>query len=319
MGRTDIRVELYPPEGREPPRIVLCGLPEEVSAARPELEGLLRHYGLVQPCAAPPNSAREDAEMMEVGGMVINSLPARERKKRKVADDKTNDNDAAGRILASAEHGEPCWKTQAAQGWYWGDAGVNQEGSRDNAVEIEGASAGLNITLSNIGDSGDLRQYEYMDHTADVILHSWGQSLSEALAQACVCFFSCMTDLKTVDLKTSFEVESSGRDILDMLYHLLDEFLYKFGTEFIVCRRVEILELDEDVFRVRARGVGERFDLGKHPQGTEIKAITMHQMKVLTANTLICEDGSVPRRQSEMEGGAQKEGFPFECYVLVDI
>merc|ERR1712014_57626 len=109
-----------------------------------------------------------------------------------------------------------------------------------------------------------------------------------------------------VDMQTSYDVEAKGHDMLDLLYHLLDEFLFRFGTDFIVCRHVVILELDEAGFCVRARGYGERFDLSKHPQGTEVKAITMHQMKILTPSLLLCEDGSIPRRQSNMEGGTQK-------------
>merc|ERR1719510_2573515 len=70
---------------------------------------------------------------------------------------------------------------------------------------------------------GELQQYEYMDHTADVILHSWGTSLEQAIAQVCECFFSYMTDLDKIEIKTSFEVEATGHDMLDMLYHLLDE------------------------------------------------------------------------------------------------
>lgn len=70
---------------------------------------------------------------------------------------------------------------------------------------------------------------------------------------------------------------------------------------------------------MRARGCGEKFNLKKHPQGTEIKAITTHQMKILTPETLTTEEGVIPRKQSTMEGGHMKEGFPYECYVLVDI
>ena len=43
-----------------------------------------------------------------------------------------------------------------------------------------------------------------------------------------------MTGLDTVEPKDVVEVEASGHDVLDLLYHLLDEFLFSFGTEFIV-------------------------------------------------------------------------------------
>merc|ERR1712151_826725 len=142
--------------------------------------------------------------------------------------------------------------------------------------------AKVSCDVSLLADKPELHQYEYMDHTADVILHSWGTSLNQAIAQVCVCFFSYMTELTKIEINTSVEVEASGHDMLDMLYHLLDEFLFTFGTTFVMCRRVEILAFDQENFKIKARGFGDKFDLSKHPQGAEIKAITMHQMKILT-------------------------------------
>jgi len=43
---------------------------------------------------------------------------------------------------------------------------------------------------------------------------------------------------------------------------------------------VKILEFDRENFRIKARGYGEPFELGKHPQGTEVKAITYSNMQV---------------------------------------
>lgn len=230
------------------------------------------------------------SEKVEVGGLVMTSMPPRNRRRRKAEeafDEEEDGNEGAADASASA-----------------GAASGSDKGEVGNLMPTE---------------AEERRQFEYMDHTADVILHSWGTNLKEAIAQVCVCFFSYMTDLDRLGLGASVEVEGKGHDILDMLYHLLDEFLFSFGTNFIMCRRVEVLEIDEVNFRVKARGFGEKFDLSKHPQGTEIKAITMHQMKILTPETLTTEEGTMPRKESGMEGGAVKEGFPFECYVLVDI
>eukprot|EP00397_Hematodinium_sp_SG-2012_P047608 GEMP01054218.1.p1 GENE.GEMP01054218.1~~GEMP01054218.1.p1 ORF type:complete len:380 (+),score=78.28 GEMP01054218.1:106-1140(+) len=127
----------------------------------------------------------------------------------------------------------------------------------------------------------DVRNYEYLDHTADIIFHSWGQSRSESFEQTLVAMFSYMTELDSIEMTHEVTLEAKGHDILDLLYHFLDEFLYLFSTEYFVGRRV-IVELDEENFVVRARAFGERFTLEKHPQGTEIKAITMHEMKVQT-------------------------------------
>jgi len=287
-----IRAELYSPEGVASATVVLSGIPEEVGAARPELGRLLRHYGLGPGRDAA--SADEGAETLEVEGMVMQSLPARNRRRRKAPEG------------CEADRGDKVRATEVAPA----------DGAEEGEVAIEGDGTGQEALGPG---SEEVRQFEYMDHTADVILHSWGRTAREAWEQVCVCFFSYMTDLDSVAMTTSVEVEATGHDILDLLYHLLDEFLFSFGTEFIMCRRVEILEMDEVGLKVRARGFGERFDLSKHPQGTEIKAITMHQMKLLTPETLTSEDGTIPRKQSGMEGGNVRVGFPYECYVLVDI
>lgn len=69
--------------------------------------------------------------------------------------------------------------------------------------------------------------------------------------------FGYMTELDKVEEDDSqiqeFEVE--GHDYISLLYNLMDEFLFRFVTEpFVVCRRVKILELDSEAFKIRVQG-----------------------------------------------------------------
>ncbi len=43
---------------------------------------------------------------------------------------------------------------------------------------------------------------------------------------------------------------------------------------------MKITEFDRVNFKIVATGYGETFDLKKHPQGTEVKAITYSNMQV---------------------------------------
>lgn len=275
-----LRAELHCPEATTASaRLTLCGMPEDVSAAQAEAEEIMRFYDLL-PC-------EEEASILEVEGMTLKSLPARHRRRRKAPE--SAEGEKAGKMAL----------LEATDGYHQPNAEVAQKIAVPSTEEV--------------------RLYEYLDHTADVILHSWGKTLEEAFEQCCVCFFSYLTDLDTVSMLSSVEVQTTGHDLTDLLYHLLDEFLFSFSTEFVVCRRVEVFELDTENLKVSARGYGEKFDLQKHPQGTEIKAITMHQMKVLTPTNVTTEEGTMLRVESSMEGGQLRPDHPFECYVLVDI
>ncbi|XP_045332493.1 protein archease isoform X4 [Leopardus geoffroyi] len=46
------------------------------------------------------------------------------------------------------------------------------------------------------------------------------------------------------------------------------------------CPEVKVLHIDQRNFKLRSIGWGEEFSLSKHPQGTEVKAITYSAMQV---------------------------------------
>ncbi|XP_074105174.1 protein archease [Cotesia typhae] len=126
-------------------------------------------------------------------------------------------------------------------------------------------------------------KYEYLDHTADVQLHAWGETLQEAFEQCGMAMFGYMTDLETVEIDQSYDITAQADDLLGLLYHFLDELLFMFSVEpFLIAKKIKILEFDEENFKITARAYGEEFQLGKHPQGTEVKAITYSAMQIHT-------------------------------------
>ena len=121
-----------------------------------------------------------------------------------------------------------------------------------------------------------------LDHTADIQLHSWGDSLEEALEQVALAMFSYITDLDRVSIDPSrtesFEV--SGHDWDSLLFNFLDELLYRFSANEFVPRDLSVTEVDRVRFRLRVTAYGEGFTLTKHVQGTEVKAITYSAMQI---------------------------------------
>lgn len=122
---------------------------------------------------------------------------------------------------------------------------------------------------------------EDLDHTADVQLHAWGDTLEEAFEQCAMAMFGYMTEIDTVEISECQDVEADGHDILSLLFHFLDECLFLFCADpFFIARKVRILEFDKTNFHIKAAAYGEEFQIGKHPQGTEVKAITYSNMQV---------------------------------------
>mmetsp|Transcript_28562 Transcript_28562/g.71817 ORF Transcript_28562/g.71817 Transcript_28562/m.71817 type:complete len:113 (+) Transcript_28562:272-610(+) len=93
-----------------------------------------------------------------------------------------------------------------------------------------------------------------------------------------------MTDRKFVDVDPEREtaIEATGHDLHSLLFSLLDEFLFNFEVEHFVPRTIEITSMltEGDEWKIVAVGHGEEFVIGKHPQGTEVKAITYSNMQI---------------------------------------
>jgi len=171
----------------------------------------------------------------------------------------------------------------------------------DTSLEgVEGErEVGGDTAEGELGQEQELPEvkYEYLDHTSDIQIHSWGDSLEEAFEQSAMGMFGYMTDIERVDNLGSEEIEAEGTDLISLLFHFLDEFLFIFNADpNFIARKVEITSFDRTNFRLRAVGYGETFNLRKHTQGTEVKAITYSNMQI-----------------------HEKEDGKTDIYVIVDI
>lgn len=126
------------------------------------------------------------------------------------------------------------------------------------------------------------KKFEYLDHTADVQIHAWGNDLAEAFEQATMGMFNYMTDIDGVLPTSQKEITAEAEDLKSLLYKLLDEFLFLMSClPYYIPREVKIVEFDRENFKIKAVGYGEEFDSTRHGgQGTEIKAITYSAMQI---------------------------------------
>lgn len=117
-------------------------------------------------------------------------------------------------------------------------------------------------------------------------MHAWGDTLQEAFEQCGIAMFGYMTEIETVDIRQCYKITVSSDDLENVLFHFLDELLFLFSAEpFLICRKLEICKFDLEHFEIECLCYGEPFDLAKHPQGTEVKAITYSAMQIIQRPT----------------------------------
>ncbi|SOV19007.1 protein archease, putative [Plasmodium gaboni] len=131
-------------------------------------------------------------------------------------------------------------------------------------------------------------EYKYLDHTADIILHSSGKILRECFESICICMFDYMCNLNSVELKIRRKISVSGANMEDLLFNFLTEFHFLYGSEYFICKHIEIIYFNMNLFLIEAYGYGDIFNINIHESGTEIKAITKHELKIIS-NMDACE------------------------------
>ncbi|KRZ74021.1 Protein archease, partial [Trichinella papuae] len=125
-------------------------------------------------------------------------------------------------------------------------------------------------------------KYEHLDHTADIMLHAWGDNLIEAFEQVTMAMFAYLTDLNKVDACFSYDVEVRGSDEKTMLFDFLNEWFAAFnGEPFFIPRYIKIISFNLTDGYMAARAWGESFDVSKHIQRIEVKAVTFNNMKIV--------------------------------------
>lgn len=150
--------------------------------------------------------------------------------------------------------------------------------TKSNEDEDYGASASNDDVTFDYPDV----KYEFLDNTADVQLHAWGNSIEESFEQVAMGMFAYMTDIDRIENRDMKQIDiRADGDLQNLLFKFLCEWLELCGTEdYFIARKIEINLFDRKEMRIIARGYGETFDLSRHTQGTEIKAITYSNMQI---------------------------------------
>ena len=122
------------------------------------------------------------------------------------------------------------------------------------------------------------RDFEIIEHTADVGIKAYGTNMEEAFVNAARGLFSLITELDDVEEVEYRDVEVTAPDQEGLLVEWLNELIYLFDVENIIFRRFDITRLNDT--QLRARSYGQRVDSSRHKLKTGVKAATYHMLKI---------------------------------------
>jgi len=121
--------------------------------------------------------------------------------------------------------------------------------------------------------------FEVVEHTADIGIRAWGDTLEEMLENAAAGMFSLIADTGIVKGKVEGTIEAAAGTLEELLVAWLEELLYSGETRGLVWKRAWVESL-EPGWRLRGKAAGADIEECREALRGEIKGVTLHQLEV---------------------------------------
>lgn len=120
-------------------------------------------------------------------------------------------------------------------------------------------------------------KYEYIEHTADIGIKAYGETVDESFANAALGMFNVMTDVSKVEPVGEFDVRVESDNLENLLVDWLGELLFLHETQDVLLSEFDV---KVDGLSLDAKVRGETIDREKHELKDDVKAITYHMLEV---------------------------------------
>lgn len=130
------------------------------------------------------------------------------------------------------------------------------------------------------------RGHQSFEHTADLGLFAWGDSLAALLEEVGVGLAEIIADINTISARESRPLSVEGEDREELLVSLANEILFYVDAESFLTREVRLSFVGEKDGLLVAQGEirGEPYDASRHTTFTEIKSATYHDLAIQEEN-----------------------------------
>ena len=125
-------------------------------------------------------------------------------------------------------------------------------------------------------------RFFFLDHTADVLFRAEAATLDELFKQAGLATFATMTDLESIDIKESRDINIKANTLEYLLFDFLDELLMYKDSELLFFSdfQLNIEQTKEKKWQLTGKALGETAKETKHDLKLDVKAITLHLFEV---------------------------------------
>ncbi len=121
--------------------------------------------------------------------------------------------------------------------------------------------------------------FELRDHTADIALYAWGDSLEGLFRAAAEGLYATIGELEASDANQNETLRLEGNDVNDLLHDFLAELLYRFETQALHLSNFAFERLSDT--ELVATATAGQVDPKASIFDREVKAVTYHDLNVL--------------------------------------
>ena len=122
-------------------------------------------------------------------------------------------------------------------------------------------------------------KYTIIDHTADIGIDVFGDTLQDLFSNAGFALFDIIIDLSTVECKVKHSLNIIGVDKEQLLVNWLSELLFLHDVKNLLFKNFCVNQLSD--YQLNADVSGEVFDEKRHIIKTEVKAVTYHNLSII--------------------------------------
>jgi SHS2 domain-containing protein len=123
-----------------------------------------------------------------------------------------------------------------------------------------------------------MKKYEFFDHTADLGLRIYGESLAALFENAGFALFDVLTGTARVAPRQTRRFTLQRDNAEELLVEWLGSLLYEFDTAGLLFSRFSVEHIDGR--SLAASACGEPFQPGLHELKTAVKAVTYHGLSI---------------------------------------